>query len=73
MVDDKNRNSFFLEGVAVTLYLQLLTSDTINTFPAKISYYVSPLTERWGHVALPLSALSLRPVSFISASANMRH
>ena len=28
-----------------------------------------PLTERWGHVALPLSALSVRSVPFISASA----
>ena len=34
-----------------------------------LPYYVSPLTERWGYVALPLSALSVRSAPFISASA----
>ena len=32
------------------------------------AYYISPLTERWGHVAL----LSVRSVPFISASAFYR-
>ena len=36
------------------------------------AYYISPLTERWGHVALPLCALSVRSVPFISASAFYR-
>ena len=35
-------------------------------------YYVSPLTERWGHVAFPLPALSVSSVPFISASAFYR-